>query len=93
MDAPVQGQVTLYDGAGNAVVKHLPAVPLTTEEARMLREFRKFLLRAGLQINVRCAKCATDRNGRPGYLDWTIGPEKVIFMCGCRQIVYLGQTL
>ncbi len=92
MEAPVTGQVTLYDGAGNAVVKDLPAVPLTTEEARFLREFRKFLLRGELQINFRCARCRQNRQGHEGYLDWTISPDKIIFMCGCRQIVYLGQT-
>jgi hypothetical protein len=89
----IPGTVTLYDGHGHAIVKDLPAVPFTTDEARILREFKKILQRYELQHNFRCAKCQQNRHGQAGYLDWTIGPGKIILMCGCRQIVYLGQTL
>jgi len=89
----VKGQVTLYDGAGNAVVKDLPAQPLTSAEARVMRDFKKILQRYELQHNFRCAKCGQNRQGQSGYLDWTIGHDKIILMCGCRQIVFLGQTL
>jgi hypothetical protein len=89
----VKGQVTLYDGAGNAVVKDLPAAALSSAEARLLREFKQFLQRYQLQHNFRCAKCGQNRQGQPGYLDWTIAHDKIILMCGCRQIVFLGQTL
>jgi len=89
----VSGKVTLYDGQGNAVVKDLPAIPLTPAEARTMRDFRKLLQRYGLQHNLRCAKCGQNRQGHEGYLDFMIGPDKIVLICGCRQIVYLGQTL
>ena len=89
----VQGRVTLFDGQGNQVTKDLPAVPLTNAEARVLREFKKILQRHNLQHNFRCATCGQNRLGHEGYLDWTIGPDKIILMCGCKQIVFFGQTL
>jgi hypothetical protein len=89
----LKGSVTLYDGAGNAVVKDLPAAALSSADARTMRDFKKILQRYQLQHNFRCAKCGQNRNGQPGYLDWTIEPGKIILMCGCRQIVFLGQTL
>jgi hypothetical protein len=93
MPETIKGQVTLYDAAGQPFVKDLPAQPLTTEEARVMRDFKKILQRYSLQHNFRCAKCEKNRAGLPGYLDWTIGPNKIVLMCGCRQIVYLGATL
>jgi len=89
----VAGKITLYDGNGNAVVKDLPAIPLTPAEARTMRDFKKILQRYALQHNFRCAKCGQNRLGHAGYLDWTIGPEKIVLICGCRQLVYMGQTL
>lgn len=89
----VPGRVLLYDGNGNKVEQDKPAEPLSPEEARVMRDFKKILQRRGLQHNFRCAKCGQNRVGREGYLDWTIGPDKIILMCGCRQIVFLGQTL
>jgi hypothetical protein len=89
----VKGSVTLYGADGQAVTKDLPAVPLPSDDARVFRAFKKLLVKYQLQHNFKCAKCSTNRNGQPGYLDWTIGPDKIILMCGCRQIVFLGQTL
>jgi hypothetical protein len=89
----MKGQVTLYGADGQAVVKDLPALMLSSAEARVLRDFKKILQKYQLQHNFRCAKCGQNRNSQPGYLDWTIGADKIILMCGCRQILYLGQTL
>ena len=93
MPDTIPGQVTLYGYDGQKVVKELPAQPLTSAEARVMRDFKKILQRYELQHNFRCGKCQKNRNDQPGYLDWTIGPDKIILMCGCRQILYLGQTL
>lgn len=93
MPETMPGRVTLYGPDGNAVMKDLPAEPLTIEEAKILRAFKKILVRRQLQHNFRCGKCHQNRSGQPGYLDWTIASDKIILMCGCRQIVYLGQTV
>lgn len=93
MPDTLKGQVTLYGPDNQKIVKDLPAQPLSPAEARVFREFKKLLVKYQLQHNFRCAKCQKNRSEQPGYLDWTIGPDKIVLMCSCRQIVFLGHTL
>lgn len=71
---------------------------LTDEEAKLLREYKKFLQRHDLREAVFCNACAMvsdiglARHGQPHGCEAFVTPTDIMIRCRCRQRFYRGQT-
>ena len=64
---------------------------LSIEEAKLLREYKKFLLRHGLKEALYCNACF-ERNLSHGTEAY-VTSEQIVIKCRCRLRFYQGQTL
>jgi hypothetical protein len=83
------GTVTLTDAAGHETVEQRPAIALSKEEASMLRDYKKFLMKYGLREALYCRECdATTHSGTEAW----VTDAQIVVLCRHRQLVYFGQT-
>ena len=68
-----------------------PTVLLSMEDAKLLREYKKWLLRNGYREALYCNACyaANRSDGLEAY----VTPDQMLFKCRCRALYYKGQTL
>lgn len=77
--------------ASDGTVLNAPALTMTTEEAKLLREYKKFLLRHGLKEALYCNSCF-EQNRQDGTRAY-VTPDQILIECRCRRLFYQGQTL
>ena len=68
-----------------------PTVLLSMEDAKLLREYKKFLLRMGLKEAVYCNSCY-ERNLSHGT-EFFVTSDQIMIKCRCQVRFYQGQTL
>ena len=68
----------------------LPTVLLTGEEAKLLREYRKFLDRHRIKEAAYCSDC-WESNLQHGMKAF-VTPENILFQCRCRALYFHGPT-
>lgn len=68
----------------------IPTIQLTAEDARLLREYKKFLLRYGLRESNWCNSC-WDGNLSDGC-EAHVTDMQIIIKCRCALRVYMGPT-
>ena len=65
---------------------------LSMADAKLLREYKKFLLRHRLrEAPVRCRDCF--EVNREDFHHFFVTDSQIQYSCGCRQLFYQGQTL
>ncbi len=80
----------LTDERGNLLNK--PVIPLSAEEARMLRAYKKFLDKNHMREMNFCNRCwdhKTIHDGMHGH----VTDNEIVFDCRCRTLLYQGMTL
>ena len=77
--------------APDGTVANYPTVVLSMEEAKLLREYKKFLLRQGLKEALYCNACFESNlsHGTEAY----VTTDQIVIKCRCRLRFYQGQTL
>lgn len=77
--------------APDGTVANYPTVVLSLEDAKLLREYKKFLLRHGLREALYCNNCFEHNlsHGTEAY----VTPDQIVIRCRCRLRFYQGQTL
>ena len=68
----------------------LPTVYLTGEEAKLLREYRKFLNRHRIKEAAYCNDC-WEHNLQHGMQAFVTN-DQILFQCRCRALFYQGAT-
>jgi hypothetical protein len=68
----------------------LPVTPITPEEARLLREYKKFLMRHGLREALYCSNCwqGEKEDGCKAF----VTDADILIACRCTMRVHKGQT-
>lgn len=79
---------TLVDANGEVVSK--PTVLLTHDEAKLLREYKKFLAKRGLREATYCNTC-WQGNLEDG-MDVFVRDDQILFKCRHRLLFYQGQS-
>ena len=77
--------------APDGSMANIPTVLLTAEEARLLREYKKFLNRRGLKEAVYCNAC-WEQNLQCGTR-FFVTDDQVFIQCRCQVRFFQGQTL
>ena len=77
--------------APDGSVANYPTVLLSHEDAKLLREYKKFLLRNGLKEAVYCNLCF-ERNLADGT-EFFVTADQIVIKCRCKLRFYQGQTL
>jgi len=68
----------------------LPTVLLTGEEAKLLREYKKFLDRHRIKEAAYCHDC-WEHNLQHGMAAF-VTPDQIMFRCRCRMLFFQGAT-
>lgn len=68
----------------------LPTVILTGDEARLLREYKKFLDRHRIKEAAYCTDC-WEHNLQHG-MDAYVTHDQILFRCRCRALYFQGPT-
>lgn len=79
--------------AENGEVTTKPTILLTNDEARMLREYRQFLLRRGLKEALFCNNCFQQGDMARDGVKMFVTPNQIAIECRCSLRFYQGQTL
>lgn len=81
-----RGTIVNPDGT----VMNRPTVMLTRHEARMLREYKKFLMKYHLKEALYCQECwsGARKDGTEAY----VRDDKIGIICRCTTRLYLGAT-
>ena len=82
-------QGTLIDS--NGVVLNRPAITLSAEDARLLREYKKFLQKQGLKEALYCSHCWTGE--REDGCKAFVTDSQIGIICRCRIRFHQGQSL
>ena len=77
-------------GADGSVI-NAPTLMLSLEDAKLLRAYKKFLLRNRLKEALYCETCHEDN--RSHGLEAFVTDSQILFRCRCRSLFYQGQTL
>ena len=80
-------QIISPDGS----VMNAPALTLSMEDAKLLRVYKKFLLRNGLKEALYCNACF--ESNRSHGLEAFVTDDQILFRCRCRSLFYQGATL
>lgn len=76
--------------APDGSIANIPAVSLTPEDARLLRDYKKFLARHRLREALYCADCW--EGDRHDGCDATVTDAQIGIRCRCRMRFYAGPT-
>lgn len=76
--------------APDGSVANLPTEILTGDDARLLRDYRRFLIRHGYKEALYCDRC-WERNLARGT-EAFVTPERIAIKCRCRLTYFQGQT-
>lgn len=68
----------------------IATVKFTTEDARILREYRKFLERWSLREAIYCSHCF--ENNLSHGIEAFVTNEKILFRCRCTMRIFDGPT-
>jgi len=68
-----------------------PTLMLSLEDAKLLREYKKWLLRNGYREALYCTRCF--ESNRQDGLHAFVTDQRILFKCRCRSLLYEGQTL
>lgn len=74
----------------NGEIANRPTLMFTDEEARLLRQYKKFLEAHGLREALYCQHC-WDQNLSDG-LQAFVTSQKIGFICRCKTRLYFGAT-
>lgn len=76
--------------APDGSLAHYPTIVLTGEEAKLLREYRKFKDRHRIKEANYCSDCwdGNRQDGMEGY----VTPDKIFIRCRCRALFFNGPT-
>ena len=77
--------------APDGTVANYPSITLSHEDAKLLREYKKFLQRNHLQEALYCLSCY-ERNLAHGC-EAFVTTERIVIKCRCRIRAYAGATL
>jgi hypothetical protein len=79
---------TITDPSGEQT--ELPTLPLSLDDARLLREYKKFLSRQGLREALYCNECwaGTKEDGCKAF----VNDGAIMIACRCRLRTFNGQT-
>ena len=81
-----QGTIVNPDGT----LMNRPTVMLTRHEARLLRDYKKFLLKYALKEALYCSDCWTGH--REDGCEAYVQDGKIGIICRCKTRLYLGHT-
>ncbi len=79
---------TIIDGNGRDT--KYPTVILEPEEALLLRNYKKFLLKYGLAEALRCKHCFENIGPAADGMDGRVTDSQIVFKCRHRLIFYQG---
>lgn len=81
-----RGTIVLPDGTDQAVEFRM----LSHEDAKLLRDYKRFLLRHGYKEALYCNVC--HESNRASGLEAHVTPDDILLRCRCRNQFYKGPT-